>query len=99
MFILKTLVVAAGMVLKQYKQAKLLLQIKPFKLHSSPSVLVKSSVAKIFCEANNLMFILVDIPRISNDEIIAMHKSGQLKFIDRYEKIFFEEYGKEKTHE
>lgn len=67
---------------------KYLVECKPKNLQNSERVLAKEEFAEKFCLANNLKYKIVDIPRLSDDQIDVLHDNGDLVFIDRYEEKY-----------
>jgi len=73
---------------------KIVIEIKPYKLKISPSVQAKQLAAEKFCKDNGYIYKIVEPIRLSDIEIMALHKSSLIKFTDRYEKMFKERYMK-----
>jgi hypothetical protein len=73
-------------------EERYLVEIKPEKLKSSKTVRLKQEFAIAFCNEKGLEYQLIDPPLISTENIINLYKSGYIKFIDRYEKIFKKRY-------
>jgi len=67
---------------------KYLIESKPKKLWGSDTVQRKAKAAVKFAEANGLKYKMVDIGKLSNDEIKNLYNLGLIKFIDRYEKQY-----------
>lgn len=64
---------------------KLLVEVKPKKLHSSVSVLSKQSAAEKFAESKGWKYQIIDPPPISTEQIDNLHKNKQILFTDKYE--------------
>lgn len=62
-----------------------LIEIKPLKLHSSSMVIAKSNAANEYCQKNNLQFLLIDPPMLTQKEIHQLYVDNKIKFIERYE--------------
>lgn len=67
---------------------KTLVEIKPSKLHSSPTVMLKRAAALEFCERAGLEYRIVDPPPLSDGEIVELHDRGMIEFTERYEAKF-----------
>lgn len=67
---------------------KYMVECKPKKLHITPNVLVKKKAAEKFCLKNNLEYKLIDIDKISFQELTRLHKNKSIVFTDRYEEKF-----------
>lgn len=61
-----------------------LIEIKPKKLHNSPSVLSKMNAALEYCKNNNLEYELTDCIILSDYEILNLYNNKIIKFSDRY---------------
>lgn len=70
----------------------LMIEIKPKKLWASFGNSVKFEAAHEWCKNNNMKFIVIEPEKLSLEIIIYLYKSGDLKFIDRYDKKFKERY-------
>lgn len=73
---------------------KYMIECKPKRLHNSVSVQCKAEAAKEFCKQNNLIFKLTDPHKISEEKMIELYMSGDIVFIERYEKKFIERQDK-----
>jgi hypothetical protein len=73
---------------------KFIVEIKPKRLHNSKNVLLKAEAAIAFCKENNYEYSLIEPRKLSDEKILELHNSGEIKFIDRYEKKFKEKYAK-----
>lgn len=69
---------------------KTLIECKPKHLFNSANVICKRKYAEIFCRENGFIYEMVDPVRLSDDDILRLYKSGDLKFIDRYDEKFRE---------
>lgn len=72
----------------------MLIEVKPSKLHISPSVLSKKIAAEEFCKKKGWIYKIVDPVRLTSDEIMTLHDEGQIKFMDKYEQKYREKYAK-----
>jgi hypothetical protein len=61
-----------------------MVEIKPKKLWDSPLIKLKTGAAIEFCNLRGLKYKLIDIDRLSNQEIITLLDNNLIKFIDRY---------------
>jgi len=73
-------------------EEKYLVEIKPEKLKSSRTVRLKQLAAIEFCRKNNLEYRLLDIALLTNEEFLRLYKNNEIKFTERYEKMFLEGY-------
>ena len=71
---------------------KYMVEIKPKKLWGSDGVKRKKVSAEKFCEENNLIYKLVDIDPVTNDEVCNLRLTGKILFTDRYEKKYVKLY-------
>ena len=69
---------------------KQVVEVKPVRLHRSPLVQLKCEAARNFCNNHNLEFVLVDPPKLSDEDIEDMRNRGTIKFTKRYEEKFKE---------
>lgn len=67
-------------------------EIKPKKLHNTPKVLAKKLAAEEFCKSQNMTYELIDPIILSDEEIKVLYISGQIKFLDKYDKKFKERF-------
>lgn len=67
---------------------KYMIECKPRKLINSPSVLLKTQAAIEFCKNIGIVFKIREPMRITTEEIKKMYDMHQIKFTDRYEKMF-----------
>ena len=67
---------------------KIIVEIKPLRLHNSPSVLIKKKSIEKFCNKNNFIYELKDIS-IEADKIKSGYKNKIIKFSDGYDVKFF----------
>lgn len=67
----------------------ILYEIKPIRLHKSPSVVAKKAAADAFCSTRGLEYRLIDI-EIDGESIKAAHDRGDIRFDRDYEKRFLE---------
>jgi hypothetical protein len=66
-------------------------EIKPKRLTLSRENMIKFEAAKLSC--NNFQVITeYDIKKLTNEEIVRLYISGDLKWMERYEHKFFEKY-------
>lgn len=76
-----------------FKYDYYLIEIKPKKLHLSPSVVLKSEAAKKYCEANNMVYQLIDPPILETNDVLNLRNLKEIKFTKRYEEKFVNLYG------
>lgn len=73
---------------------KYLVEIKPKNLFRSESVKLKKDAAEKWCLENGYEYLLIEPKKLSNDKIMELYNSGEIKFTDRYEEKFMERYFK-----
>lgn len=73
-------------------EERLLVEVKPSKLNLSRIVRMKQQAADAFCELRGLDYRIEDVDRLTDKEITILHQSGEIKFTDRYEKLFQERF-------
>ena len=71
---------------------KVLVEIKPKRLHNTPLVLLKAKAAEDFCKDKDLVYQITDCEMISSEEIGRLHHDKQIIFLPRYEEKFKEKY-------
>jgi hypothetical protein len=74
---------------------KYMIEIKPQKLLNTPNVLAKKEAAINWCQVNNLTYILIsdkEFSILSQSSIKTLHDKSIIKFIDRYEEKYKENY-------
>lgn len=71
---------------------KYLIEIKPKKLHNSKVVQLKKKAAEKFCKENNFIYKLRDISILSNQKILELYQSKEIKFLERYDEKFKNKY-------
>ena len=71
---------------------KIIVEIKPQRLHNSPSVLTKKKSIESFCNKNGFVYELKDQP-INSDKIKNGYENKTIKFLNGYD-IKFLNYGK-----
>ena len=64
---------------------KELIEVKPEKLKSSITVRLKQKAALEFCKKRGLVYKIVDVIKLSQQEIKQMHDNNMIKFTKRYE--------------
>tara|TARA_R110000868_G_scaffold176916_5_gene415014 strand:+ start:19829 stop:20044 length:216 start_codon:yes stop_codon:yes gene_type:complete len=69
-----------------------MVEIKPKRLWYSDSVVRKRNSALKYCKENGLKYKLRDIPCLSHKKIVSLRKLGLIKFIDRYEQKYKEQF-------
>ncbi len=67
---------------------KYMVEIKPKALHKSKEVISKANAAIKFCNKNGMIYKLKDIGCLSQDEIIQLYESGNIKWLPRYEEKY-----------
>lgn len=73
-------------------EEKLLVECKPKRLWNTPLVIAKSKAAKERATALGLEYVLIDPERLTDEELRRLHDAGDLKFTDRYERLYQERY-------
>lgn len=73
-------------------EGKIMVECKPLNLHDSKSVQCKKQAAEEFCKQNNLTYLLVEPEILSQEEIISLYQSNQIKFLPRYEEKFIKKF-------
>ena len=71
---------------------QIIVEIKPMRLWNSPIVKLKTLAAISYCQTHDLIYKLVDQKPIDNDCIKKLRNTCEIKFIDRYEKLFQQKY-------
>jgi hypothetical protein len=71
-------------------EGTILVEIKPKRLHKTPAVQSKAVAARSFCEKVGFTYELIDFELLPTSDIIGLHDSGRLKFLDRYESKYKE---------
>ena len=69
-----------------------MVEIKPLRLHTSPSVLAKKEAGVVFCKERGWAYIIIDPDKFQENKIKELHDAGDIKFTDRYEKLYKETY-------
>lgn len=67
---------------------KYLIECKPKKLQNSITNILKSNAAMIFCKENGYKYKFIDIPILSQEQLIYLYNTKQIKFLERYERKF-----------
>lgn len=75
-----------------------LIEVKPKRLHSSVSVLLKKNAAEKYCEEKGWTYELLEPEMLTEEELLILYKTGALKFLERYEEKFKEKYIEKFTH-
>lgn len=75
-------------------EKKFMIECKPVSLHNSETVILKKIAADKFCTDNNLEYLLIEPPTISDEKIIELYKTKRIKFLPRYEEKFLKKYFK-----
>jgi hypothetical protein len=72
---------------------KYIVECKPKKLWTSDNVIRKKNAAIEYCLTNDLIYKMVDIGKISDEEIKTLKENGFIIFLPRYEKKYKEMFG------
>lgn len=64
---------------------KYVIECKPKKLQNTEINKIKMQYAKSYCESNGLILKTRDCRKIKKCELIDLYKSGDVKFIEKYE--------------
>lgn len=68
-------------------------ECKPKKLRHTPSVMAKTAAAHELCARTGMKYKVITPKFLTNDQIMFMHQAGTIRFTDRYERKFQEQYG------
>lgn len=71
---------------------KIIVEIKPKKLHNSPKVLAKKIAAIKFCEENGFKYEIIDPPMLAIEKMIDLYTNKDVKFLEKYDLKFREKY-------
>ena len=71
---------------------KYLIECKPKRLWNSVNIKRKKTAAIKFSIEKKLKYKMIDVGKLSNEEIFELHRNKKIKFIDRYERKFNEKY-------
>lgn len=71
----------------------LMIECKPTRLFRSIAVESKKEGALKFCNMRGLTYSVECPILLTTDEIQKLHRSGDIKFLPRYEKMYLEKYG------
>jgi len=63
---------------------KYMVECKPKRLWNTDLIINKKNAAEEFCQKNDLIYKLRDIPKMSDDEILSLYVNGELIWIERY---------------
>jgi hypothetical protein len=69
---------------------KYVIESKPKKLWNSDSVVRKKMSAVTFCESLGIKYKLMDVGVLTRGEVRNLYESGEIKFIERYDKKYKE---------
>lgn len=64
---------------------KYVIECKPKKLWNTEINRIKMEYAKTYCESNGLILKIRDCRKIKKQELIELYKSGNVRFIEKYE--------------
>lgn len=68
---------------------KILVEIKPKRLHNTPTVLLKSNAAIEFCRVNGLEYQIIDV-EINSNEIGIAYEAKDIIFLPKYEQKYLD---------
>jgi len=71
---------------------KYLIECKPKSLWNSKKVKLKKEAAIEYCKNRNLKYKMIDVKRLTTDEILNLYNNNKIKFTNRYEEKFREKY-------
>lgn len=74
-----------------------MIEIKPTNLRNSKNVLLKENAAMTWCNEHNFEYQIVkcdSFDKLTNEEIKILRNTNQIKFLDRYEKLYKGKYEK-----
>jgi hypothetical protein len=69
-------------------EEKLLVEVKPKRLHRSLLVRAKAEAAQKLCEERGLEYLLTDAPILSDEQIKELHSTQKIVFTERYEILY-----------
>ena len=72
---------------------KYIIESKPKKLWKSDNVIRKKEAAIEFCKERGLIYKLVDVGTLNNNEIKNLYQNDLIKFLPRYENKYIELFG------
>jgi len=72
----------------------ILVEIKPKRLHNTPTVQAKKIAAEKFCKEHQLKYLLIDVEILLDSEIKDLYESRKIKFTEKYEKEYIKRYEK-----
>lgn len=65
---------------------KILVEVKPRRLHNSWTVKTKAEAARKFCREKGWRYVLCDVEPLSQEKIEMMFLTGVIVFLPKYEK-------------
>lgn len=71
---------------------KYIVEIKPKRLWNSDTVMRKRKAGELFCVNNGLIYKIIDIGILNDDDIKELYYTKKIKFTERYEQKFKEKY-------
>ena len=69
-----------------------IIEVKPIKLKSSPTVKAKAEAATKYCDEKGYIYEIVDCDVISTEYIAELYRNGTIKFTKRYEQLYQERW-------
>lgn len=73
-------------------ESKYIVEIKPKKLWNTPTILAKKNAAKVWCEKKGYKYKIVEPKILTTSKILDLHRTGEIKFLEKYEIKFKEKY-------
>lgn len=73
--------------------SKIMVEIKPAKLHNSVSVLLKKKAAEGFCLQNGMEYRIEDVDLLEKEDFLKLLLDGHIKILPMYKSRFEEEVG------
>lgn len=67
---------------------KYLIECKPKKLQNTITNTLKSNAATLFCKENGYKYKFIDIPILSQEQLLYLYNTKQIKFLEKYETKF-----------
>lgn len=71
---------------------RLVVEVKPAKLQSTPSVIAKRKAAEEHCRQNGLEYQMVDPSLLPSVEILRLYIAGEIVFTNKWQKRFEQKY-------
>ena len=66
-------------------EGKVLVEVKPKRLMSTPNNILKKEAAAAFCKVRGLEYEIVDVDLISVEDVVELHSGNLIKFTKKFE--------------